>query len=71
MDTAYRLSVSTPSGGTVGLEPAETVGFPTPVPEEGAAVVTHGGAVELGAEGCEVLAPWNISFVVATVRPTL
>ncbi|HJL14878.1 MAG TPA: hypothetical protein RMH99_04440 [Sandaracinaceae bacterium LLY-WYZ-13_1] len=65
MDSAYRLNVSRDSMVPQPLEPGESASFPTPIPEGSPVLVTHGGAVEYGAEDCEVFAPWSISVVVS------
>jgi len=65
MDTSYRLNVSRDSMVPQPLEPGESVTLPTPVPEGSALLVTHGGAVEFGADGCEVFVPWSLSLVVS------
>lgn len=69
LDTIYRLNVARGGMAPAPVEPGASTTLGSPIPEEGTILFTHGGAVEYGADGCEVFAPYLISFVV-TSRPT-
>lgn len=65
LDRALRLELTQgfDDGATV-LEPGDSVTFDPPIAGT-AFFVTHGGAVEWGAESCEVFIPFHLSAVIS------